>query len=243
MSEGQSGGNLRGFYLVFAAVALIGIGALGFSLASKAMGSAAMGPVDLEGVREDMRLLRDMAVPVVSGDEAAPVTIIVFGDYLCNHCAAFSLRERPRVLEELVETGKARLMFYDFVLDPRPEAGTFLAARAARCAGDQGRFWDFHDHLYKNQITWGMDSDKLGVFEEFAEELDLDAGEFKGCLNSDRHAQEVTANWELAQALGLGGTPTVLVGAEGSMPVTLPDYYFDTIRQAVDGILDGSSGN
>lgn len=243
MSEGKAGGSLRGFYLVFAVVALIGLGALGFNLASKALGSAAMQPVDLEGASEDMRLLRDLAVPVVDGDEEAPVTIMVFGDYLCNHCAAFSLRVRPQIREELVETGTARLVFYDFVLDPRPEAGTFLAARAARCAGDQGRFWDFHDHLYRNQITWGMDADKLGVFQEFGDELGLDRGEFRGCLNSDRHAQEVSANRELAQALRLAGTPAVLVGAEGAMPVTLPDYYFETIQQAVDGALDGSIGN
>ncbi len=243
MSEGKTGGSLRGFYVVFAAVALIGIGALGFNLASKAVGSAAMQPVDLEGVREDMRLLRDLAVPVTKGDEDAPVTIIVFGDYLCTHCAAFSLRIRPQVESELVETGKARLVFYDFVLDPRPEAGTFLAARAARCAGDQGRFWDFHDHLYKNQLTWGMDGDKVGVFEEFGEELGLDGREFRGCLNSDRYAREVTANWELAQALGLGGTPTVLVGGDGAMPQRLPDYYFETIRQAVEEVLDPGTGN
>ena len=67
MSNGKAGGNLRGFYLVFAAVALIGIGTLGFNLASKAMGSAAMQPVDLEGAREDMRLLRDLAVGTFGG--------------------------------------------------------------------------------------------------------------------------------------------------------------------------------
>lgn len=202
-----------------------------------------MAPVDLEGAREDMRLLRDLAVPVTEGAEDAPVTIIVFGDYLCNHCAAFSLRERPRIEEEFVNTGKARLVFYDFVLDPRPEAGTFLAARAARCAGDQGRFWDFHEHLYKNQITWGLDGDKLGVFEDFADELGLDSDEFKGCLNSDRHAREVSANLELAQALGLDGTPAVLVGAEGSMPLNLPDYYFQTIQQAVEEVLSRGGAN
>ena len=81
------------------------------------------------------------------------------------------------------------------------------------------------------------------MFQDFADELGLDRGEFRGCLNSERHAQEVTANWELAQALRLGGTPAVLVGAEGGMPLNLPDFYFPTIQQAVEGILDGSSGN
>jgi protein-disulfide isomerase len=243
MSSGTSGGNLKGFYIVFAIVALVGLGAVAFNVGSKTLGSAAMEPVDLEGVQEDMRLLRDMAVPVVKGDADAPVTIIVFGDYLCNHCAYFSLRERPRVESEYVETGKARLVFYDFVLDPRPEAGRFLAARAARCAGDQGRFWEYHDRLYRSQATWAMEADKLGVFEDYGESVGLDRGEFLGCLNSDRFAQEVTANLQLAQALGLDGTPAVLVGTEGGMSRRLPDYLFDTIQKAVEEILSGAASN
>ncbi|MBT8398777.1 MAG: DsbA family protein [Gemmatimonadetes bacterium] len=243
MSEGKAGGSLRGFYMVFGAVALIGLGTLGFNLASKGMGTAATTLVNLEEVRDDMRLLRDLAVPVVKGDPDAPVTVIVFGDYLCNHCGAFSLRERPRLEEEYVNTGKARLVFYDFVLNPAPEVGAFLAARAARCAGDQSRFWEFHDRLYRSQVTWAMERDKLAVFEEYGEAVGLDGGEFKACLNSDRYAQEVSANWELARALNLGGTPAVLVGAEGGMSRTLPDYYFETIKQAIEEILSEVNAN
>ena len=224
MSDGKAGGNLRGFYIVFGVVAVIGLGTLGYNVGSKAMGTAAMEPVDLDGVREDMRLLRDMAVPVVKGDSDAPVTIIVFGDYLCNHCAAFSLRERPRVEAELVETGKARLVFYDFVLDPRPETGTFLAARAARCAGDQDRFWEYHDRLYRSQVTWGMDSNKLRVFRGLRRSAGPGWPGVPRMPEQRSVCSEVSANWELAQALGLGGTPAVLVGMEGGMSRNLPDY-------------------
>jgi len=243
MSKGTTGGNLRSFYILFAVVAAIGIGAVAFTVGSKALGSAAMEPVDLEGATDDMRLLRDMAVPMTKGDADAPVTIIVFGDFLCNHCAAFSLRERPLVESEYVETGKARLVFYDFVLDPRPQAGTFLAARAARCAGEQGRYWEYHDRLFRSQITWGMERDKLGVFQEYADALGLDRGEFRSCLNSDRFAQEVTANRELAQALGLDGTPAILVGTGGGMSRRLPNYNFETVQQAVEEALGGNSGD
>ena len=243
MSKGSAGRTLRGFYILFAVVAVVGIGVLGYTVGSRAMGSAAMEPVDLEGVQDDMRRLRDLAVPVTLGQEDAPVTIIVFGDYLCNHCASFSLRERPRIEEELVETGKARLVFYDFVLDPRAEAGRFLAARAARCAGDQGRFWDYHDRLYRSQITWGPDPDKVELFQEYAQEVGLDTGEFRSCLNSDRFAQEVTANRELAQALGLSGTPSVLVGTQGGMSRRLNDYSFESIRSAVEEILESTASD
>ena len=244
MSKGTAEGNLKGFYIVFAVLAVIGIGAVGYNLGSNALNSAAMEPVDLEGVREDQRLLREMAVPVSLGDPDAPATVIVFGDFYCNHCASFSLRERPRIVSELVEKGIARLEFYDFVLNPSPEAGTFLAARAARCAGDQGMYWEYHDRLYRNQLRWGMESDKLGAFLEMGEDLGLDRGEFQSCVNSDRFAQEVSANREMAHALGLDGTPAVMVGRSGGgMSRRLSNYSFDAIKAAVDEIAGAAGSN
>lgn len=244
MSKGTAEGNLKGFYIVFAVLAVIGIGAVGYNVGSKALNSAAMEPVDLEGVRDDMRLLRDMAVPVSIGDADAPATVIVFGDFYCNHCATFSLRERPRIESELVEKGLARLEFYDFVLDPRPEAGTFLAARAARCAGDQDRYWDYHDRLYRTQLRWGGQSDKLGAFLEIGDDLGLDSGEFKSCVNSDRFAQEVSANREMAHALGLDGTPVVMVGSSaGGMSRRLRFNTFEAVKEAIEEISGGAVSN
>ena len=236
MSNGTGGGSLRRFYIVFAVVAAVGLGAVGYSIGSRALGSAVSEPIDLEGT-DDMRRLTEMAVPVTIGDENAPVTIVIFEDYLCNHCAVFSLSIKSEVEEAFVRTGKARLVYYDFPLNP--QFGSFLAARAARCSGDQGQFWEFHNLLMRNQRTWGMVENKLPTFENYAEDLGLDVGEFKGCLNSDRHAQEVTANLELAQMLGLGGTPAVLVGTGGGMSRRLEDYSFQTIKATLDSILGG----
>lgn len=237
MSEGNAGGGLRRFYVIFAVVAAVGLAAVGYSVGSNFFGSAAAEPVDLEGA-DDLQRLTEMAIPVVIGEEDAPATIIIFEDYLCNHCAVFSLQEKPRVVEELVETGKARFVYYDYPLNP--QMGSFLAARAARCAGDQDRFWDYHNMLMRNQLTWGRESNQIPTFEEYAETLGLDAGEFKGCLNSDRHAESITANLELARALGLPGTPTVLIGSGDGMSRRLPDYYFESIRAAVEAIVGGS---
>ncbi|MBT8396854.1 MAG: hypothetical protein KJN92_07800, partial [Gemmatimonadetes bacterium] len=64
MSSENSGSNLKAFYIVFIAVAVIGLGAIGYSLGARALGGAAMEPVDLEGIRDDMVALRDLAVPV-----------------------------------------------------------------------------------------------------------------------------------------------------------------------------------
>ena len=237
MSKGNAGGDLRRFYVIFAAVAAVGLGVVAYSVGSNFFSQAVAEPVELEGT-EDLRRLAEMAIPVVIGEEDAPVTIIVFEDYLCNHCSVFSLQEKPRVVEELVETGKARLLYYDYPLNP--QLGSFIAARAARCAGDQDRFWDYHNLLMRNQMTWGMESNKIPTFEDYAETLGLDSGAFKGCLNSDQHAESITANLELARSLGLPGTPTVLIGSGDGMSRRLPDYYFESIRAAVEAIIGGS---
>ncbi|MCJ7627431.1 MAG: DsbA family protein, partial [Longimicrobiales bacterium] len=73
--------------------------------------------------------------------------------------------------------------------------------------------------------------------------LGLDRDEFRACLNSDRHAEEVSANIQLAHALGLDGTPAILVGTEGGMSRRLPTYSFETIQEAVEAILGGSGLN
>lgn len=236
MSKGNSGGSLRRFYIVFAIVAAVGLGAVGYSVGSRSMREAVSEPIDLGGV-EDMRTLADLAVPVEEGDPDAPATILVFEDYLCTHCSAFSLQVKPRLEEEYVQTGKARLVFYDYPLNP--QLGSFLAARAARCAEDQGRFWDYHNRLMRNQRTWGMEQNKIPILEDYAEDLGLDRGEFSQCLNSGRHAEEVSANLELARALQLPGTPSILVGTAGGMSRRLPNYYFETIQSTLDSILGG----
>lgn len=236
MSKGTAGGSLRRFYILFAAVAAVGLGAVGYSVGSKALGGAVSEPIDLEGM-EDMRLLTELAVPVTIGDENAPATIIVFEDYLCNHCATFSLRVKPQVEEALVQTGRARLVYYDYPLNPA--LGSFLAARAGRCAGDQDRFWDYHTRLMRDQLTWGRQENKIPVFEDYAEDLGMDREAFSACLNSDQHAEAVSANLQLARALGLPGTPTVLVGAGAGMSRRLPDFYFETIESAVEAVSGG----
>jgi protein-disulfide isomerase len=234
MSKGNPGGSLRRFYLIFAAVAVLGLGAVGYSVGSRAFGDAVSEPIDLEETG-DMRLLTELAVPVTVGEEDAPATIIVFEDYLCNHCSLFSLQVKPRVEAAFVETGRARIVYYDYPLNP--QLGSFLAARAARCAGDQERFWDYHDRLMRNQRTWGMEQNKIPIFEEYAEELGMDVRAFSGCLNSDRHAREITANLELARALGLPGTPSILIGTGGGMSRRLNNYSFQTIEVTLDSIL------
>jgi protein-disulfide isomerase len=235
MSKGNAGGDLRRFYIIFAAVALVGIGWVGYSVGSEAVGKAVSVPVDLGdlGGRE----LMELAVPVIEGNPDAPVSILVFGDFNCPACGGFSLTIRPEVVQKLVDTGRARLVFYDFPLPQYIPLGSFLAARAARCAGDQGGYWEYHDYLFQTQRIWSAESDHAAVFQDYAEAMGLDADQFRGCLNSDRHAQDVTANQKLAEALGIMQTPSVLVGAAGGVSQRLGEYSFQAIEAAVEDVI------
>ena len=223
--------------MIIAGVAVIGVGAVGYSVSRTGAG-AAMAPVVIEGIEEDMERLAELAQGVTKGDENASVTIIEFGDYQCPGCMMFAQQVKPLVELQLVETGKAKFVFYDFpITSAHPNA--FLAARAARCADDQGRFWDYHDNLFRTQPRWSTLANAAGIFEEYARTLDMDDGAFASCLNSDQHAELVTANMQLGEVLGVPSTPTVLIEHGGSARQVEPS--FQAIQEYVDGLLAPAS--
>lgn len=204
-----AGSNLRAFYIVLAVVAIAGIAMVGNAVLGGS-GSAATAPVELEGI-EDARRLYDLATPVVMGDPSAPVKIVEFGDYQCPGCGAFATRVKPQIKARYVDTGQAQFVFYDFPLtEIHPHA--FLAARAARCAGDQDRFWEYHDVIFARQGSWSYArTAPIEQFTGYATELGLDAGAFQACLESDAHAEAVTANRKLGEQLGVNATPTLII--------------------------------
>jgi len=234
MEKGTSSSSLKAFYIILGIVAVIGIGAVAKSVTSKSAAKAATEPVKISGV-DDPAKLAEMAKGVTMGNEDAPVTIMVFEDYLCPHCAHFTTEIEPKIKTELIDPGKAKLVYHDFPL--RPETGSFLAARAARCANDQNHFWEYQNVLFRNQGIWGLPADKEPLFLNYADGLGLDMDQFRQCLNSDKYADVVSANLELAKALGLDGTPSVLVGAQGSMDRRLSDYTLPSIEAAVNGVM------
>lgn len=197
------------FYGVLALVALAGLGALAMALSGVGSGGAATELVALEGV-DDPQALVGRAEGVLVGDPAAPVKIIEFGDYQCAACGRFAQAVKPLLDLNYVQTGKVQFVFYDFPLvEMHPTA--FLAARAARCAGDQDQYWLYHDALFARQPQWASSGDAVDDFVGYAAELGLDEAAFESCLRSDRHAATVTANRRLGEQLGVNATPTVIM--------------------------------
>jgi protein-disulfide isomerase len=204
------------FYVVLGVIALAGMGAILFAVRGGSGGGAATEPVALDVA--DARDLYEQATPKRLGEDAAPVKVVVFSDFMCPGCGAFALQERPRIMP-WVESGDAQFIAYDYPLGTFPHS--FLAARSARCAAEQQvagsedgtGYWPFHDLLYQRRDGYAAQSERqvVDTFIGYGREIGLDARPFEQCVRSDRYADTVTANRMVGDQLGVRGTPTVLV--------------------------------
>jgi len=139
------------------------------------------------------------------GSSDAPVTIVEFTDYQCPFCRTFKETTFAEIRRQYIETGKVRFVVRDFPLSNHPDA--MPAAEAARCAGDQHKFWEMHDALFS-------DSGKLGRegLIQAAGWLKLDVELFQSCLESGKHKQEIQNDLQVATSLQIQATPSFLIG-------------------------------
>jgi protein-disulfide isomerase len=171
---------------------------------------------------------------ISKGQANAPITIYEFADYQCPHCAQFAAFIEPLILQNLVDTGKARYVFYEFPLGFK---WSFLAARAGRCAQDQGKFWEFHPLVFGRQQEWSYDRDPAAKFSEYAATIPgMDAKAFEGCVRSDRFQKEVSESGQFGASLGVGGTPTLFVNGRriDPLPGTYAEFEAQVRRIAPD---------
>jgi protein-disulfide isomerase len=135
------------------------------------------------------------------GPEDAPVLIVEFADYECPYCQRIH-PDLKKLQQEF--PGQVALAFKDFPLPMHRYAGK--AAEAARCAAQQGRFWDFHDVLFDNTPKF-----EPAQLKEHARVLKLDTARFDQCLDAGEQAATVQKDLTQGQRLGLTGTPSFFV--------------------------------
>ena len=143
------------------------------------------------------------------GSENAPVTIVEFGDYQCEACYHWFHNTRDTLIDNYIETGKAKLVFVDLPFLGRDSP---KAAQASYCAEDQGKYWEYHVMLYTFQdgppdSGWA-DRDRLN---SFAFSLDMNMDEFNDCMDSSKYAKRVKANYDEAVKNGVQQTPTFII--------------------------------
>jgi len=169
-----------------------------------------------------------VAIPAgapATGPATARVTIVEFTDYQCPYC-----HRAQAVIDEVMQrySGKVRLVHLDFPLDGHPEA--VPAARAARCAGEQGRFWEYHRSMMSRPGP--LDTADL---RGRAAMLKLDAAKFHACLASDRFDAAIQAELHQGTELGVSGTPAYFVNGRllsGSRPI-------ESFAEVIDAELAG----
>ena len=144
----------------------------------------------------------------ILGSESAPITIVEFGDYQCEACYAWFHNTRDTLIDNYVETGKAKLIFVDLPFLGRDSP---IAAQASYCAEDQGQYWEYHTMLYTFQdghpdSGWA-DRDRLN---SFAFSLDMSIDEFNECMDSSKYKKRVKANYDEAVKNRVQSTPCLL---------------------------------
>ena len=164
----------------------------------------------------------------IKGNPNASVVLVEYSDFQCPACAAF----HPVVADVLKTFGDSiRFEYKHFPLPIHPLAES--AARAAEAAGQQGKFFEFHDKLFEEQNTWSKSPNPNAHFMRYAEELGLDTDRFARALKSSLLRDEVRADRDEARAKNLTGTPTFFLNGE-QMKIDTYQDFFDQIAKAID---------
>ena len=169
----------------------------------------------------------------VRGKPDAPVTLEEFGDFQCPPCGQFA-----GFAEELLKEydSRLRVVFRNFPLPGHEHARE--AALAAEAAGFQGKFWEMHDALYREQTSWSKAPNTRELFESYAGTLGLNMEQFKKDMDSDKAKERVDSDHALGDSLGIKVTPTLFINKHAMEP---QEKNPEGIRGAINAALSGKS--
>lgn len=159
--------------------------------------------------------------PMAKGKADAPVVMIAYADFQCSFCVEFARKTEPHLVREYVDKGVLRIEWRNF---PVFGDDSERAARAAWAAGQQGRFWQFHDVVYGKPQQSGQDrfsAERLRALAQEAGVADLDR--FSTDMESEAAGEAVRKDREEGHSLGVSSTPAFLVNTTpilGAQPLT-----------------------
>ena len=170
--------------------------------------------------------------PPIIGEKNAKITILEFGDYQCTFCHKFHQQTLDDIKKSYINTGMVNFTYKDL---PVNGAASVLAAEAAFCADDQGKYWEYHNMLFDNwageRTGWVTDKSLLN----FAKESNLDINQFTECMKNHKYYQKVNENQEFAKSVGINATPSFLIFSDdklvriiGAQPL---EKFDDAIQQ------------
>jgi Na+:H+ antiporter, NhaA family len=212
-------------FLPFVIIALVALAALGGGLMLYRTNKPQTAPTP-KGMIAPPDLAEDVHV---RGGADAPVTLEEFGDFQCPPCGRLA-----GPLQEIEKDYgmRLRVIFWNFPFNTHEHARE--AAYAAEAAGLQGRFWEMHDLLYREQATWANSKEVQTLFEAYAGMIHLDVERFKKDMASERVKEKVESDRKRGEALGVKNTPTIFINNESIPPTSLNPT---ALRAAIDAAV------
>ncbi len=148
-----------------------------------------------------------MVTGEVLGSADAPLTIVEFTDLQCSFCRIFHATTFEEIKKNYIDTGKVRYISRDLPLDSiHPLA--VAAARATRCAGEQGKYWEMRHAILVNNRQLSVE-----FFTRLARSLNMDSHTFNACIGDpSRFMADVQRDISEASRIGIAGTPGFVIG-------------------------------
>jgi protein-disulfide isomerase len=226
MAPPQAG--MKRFYILFALLAVAGLGILAYLLTRPATVSipanVAVQPSDTSGF-----------AGYVKGSPTAPVEITEYADYQCPFCQTFATLQMPTIEERLIRTGRLRWRYRDFPLQQHQFART--AAHSAACAHEQGKYWEQHDRIYQGQQEWAAARNAAPLFRKYAQAAGLDLDQYDACMESGKYAGRIQADYNSGIQLGVSSTPTLVANGR----LYRGRFDSDAITKLVDSLARQSA--
>jgi protein-disulfide isomerase len=165
----------------------------------------------------------------ILGNKNAKVNVVEFADFRCPFCEKFFTDAETQLIKDYVNTGKVQFAFRNYAfLGP----ASTVAANAAECANEQGKFWAMHDYFYKNQPP-ESDTSMYTVdnLTQIAGNLGVNTDQFKSCLSANKYQKDIDQDFTEGQKAGVSGTPSTFIN--GQLTVGAQPYAnFKTIIDA-----------
>jgi protein-disulfide isomerase len=165
------------------------------------------------------------------GQANAPVVIEEWADFQCPACGQFARQTEPQLLSTYVAKGQVAIVFHHMAF---LGLESNWAAEAAECAGEQGKFFEYHDKLYASQAGENNNAFSKDNLKRFGTDLGLGPA-FASCVDSSKYQQAVRDDTKVGQGRGVTATPTLFVNGrkiEGAAS-------FDQLKTVIDPLLLG----
>jgi protein-disulfide isomerase len=183
-------------------------------------------PINKEQSKEILTVKKD---DWIKGQPNSPITVVEYLDFECEACRVYYPITK-RLKEEYGDKVSFVVRYF-----PLPgHKNSMTSAMAVETAGKQGKFWEMHDILYDNQITWGEKQiTDPALFIEYAKQIGLDMEKYKNDIGSQEIKDRINRDKNSANSLGIQGTPTFFINGE---KIPNPKGYED-FKSLIDGLM------